>query len=91
MVPVSELPPPQPPGWYHAEGDPPGSQRYWNGTTWVGEPRDMGAAPTAAGHQYGGATLAEPGTRIIARIIDGDLYFGVAARGQGNNARRRSG
>ncbi|MCP5028094.1 MAG: RDD family protein [Actinomycetia bacterium] len=67
---MSETPPPQPPGWYHADGDPPGSQRYWNGAAWVGEPRDMGAAPTAGGGLYGGAPLAEPSTRIIARIID---------------------
>lgn len=26
------------PGWYNAQGDPPGSQRYWDGTQWVGEP-----------------------------------------------------
>jgi len=24
------------PGWYHAEGDPPGTTRYWDGSTWVG-------------------------------------------------------
>jgi len=27
-----------PAGWYHGEGDPPGTQRYWNGSEWVGEP-----------------------------------------------------
>ena len=26
-------------GWYHAEGDPPGSLRYWDGGQWVGEPQ----------------------------------------------------
>jgi len=25
------------PGWYHAEGDAAGSQRYWDGTQWLGE------------------------------------------------------
>lgn len=32
------------PGWYHAQGDPEGTQRYWNGTQWQGEP----TAPAAA-------------------------------------------
>lgn len=35
-----------PSGWYHGEGDPPGTQRFWNGTEWVGEP-----VPQAAGGQ----------------------------------------
>ena len=26
-----------PAGWYHAEGDPPGTTRYWDGSQWVGE------------------------------------------------------
>lgn len=26
------------PGWYYADGDPPGTMRYWDGTQWVGEP-----------------------------------------------------
>ncbi len=29
----------QPPGWYPAQGDPPGTQRYWDGTQWVGGPQ----------------------------------------------------
>ena len=24
------------PGWYYAQGDAPGTQRYWDGTQWVG-------------------------------------------------------
>ncbi len=26
-------------GWYHAEGDPVGTLRYWDGAQWVGEPQ----------------------------------------------------
>lgn len=33
------------PGWYHAEGDPPGTERYWDGAAWQGEPRQV---PTPA-------------------------------------------
>ncbi len=25
-------------GWYHAQGDPAGTTRWWNGTEWVGDP-----------------------------------------------------
>ena len=32
-------------GWMHAEGDPPGTVRYWNGTSWQGDPQPV--APPA--------------------------------------------
>ncbi len=35
-----------PPGWYHAEGDPAGSTRWWDGSQWVGEPQ-FGGQPQA--------------------------------------------
>ncbi len=36
------------PGWYHAEGDPPNTQRYWNGTSWDGAPQPVAVmAPPA--------------------------------------------
>ncbi|MGF1598526.1 MAG: RDD family protein [Acidimicrobiales bacterium] len=36
----------QQPGWYYAQGDPPGTQRYWDGVQWVGGPQlAQGAAP----------------------------------------------
>ena len=31
------------PGWYHGEGDPPGSERYWDGIQWVGQHRPIAA------------------------------------------------
>ncbi len=34
-------------GWYYADGDPPGTQRYWDGATWQGEPQ------AAAGQSQG--------------------------------------
>lgn len=66
----------QPAGWYHAEGDPPGTTRYWDGTQWQGGPQ---AAPVAAtggpaagtGGMGGmGQTLATPGLRMAGRLID---------------------
>jgi uncharacterized RDD family membrane protein YckC len=54
----------QPAGWYHAEGDRPGTQRYWNGERWEGGPQHVpgpgGASPVPA----------EPLNRVGARIID---------------------
>lgn len=35
-------------GWFHAEGDPAGTERYWNGSEWQGEPRPVAATPPAA-------------------------------------------
>lgn len=36
------------PGWYHGEGDPPDTQRYWDGIQWVGEPRPVPPPPAPA-------------------------------------------
>ncbi len=55
------------PGWYPAEGDPPGTVRFWNGVEWVGEPRLTNAErPLVHGRR-----IADPGKRIGAAIIDG--------------------
>ncbi len=39
---MSDMGSERPAGWYHAEGDPPGTQRYWDGSAWQGGPQ---AAP----------------------------------------------
>jgi len=36
-----------PAGWYHAEGDPPGTVRYWDGIQWVGGPKSATPEATA--------------------------------------------
>ena len=61
--------PSQPPGWYYAQGDPPGTQRYWDGAQWQGGPQPV-APPTGGGPAGGGTNLATPGNRILARLID---------------------
>lgn len=33
------------PGWYHAEGDPPGTERYWDGFAWTEGPRPIAETP----------------------------------------------
>src|SRR5690606_4913720 len=77
-----------PPGWYHAHGDPPGTQRFWDGRQWVGGPMPTQPPPGYGGYgaPYGsrdylpdlGRTLASPWHRIAARLID-SLIVGVIA------------
>jgi uncharacterized RDD family membrane protein YckC len=68
----------QPAGWYHAEGDPPGTTRYWDGTQWQGGPQ---AAPVASGSDapaVAGQQLASPGLRMAGRVIDA-IIGGIVA------------
>ncbi|MGD9935643.1 MAG: DUF4282 domain-containing protein [Dehalococcoidia bacterium] len=38
-----------PPGWRHAQGDPPGTERYWDGSRWQGDPRPIGGSQEPPG------------------------------------------
>lgn len=71
---MSDAPQIQPPGWYYAQGDPPGTQRYWDGSSWQGGPQPVPGAEGAMAESVGGS-LAEPGKRIVARFIDGIIWF----------------
>ncbi len=42
------------PGWYYAEGDPPGTQRFWDGSQWVGGPQAGGVGGPGPLHPYTG-------------------------------------
>ncbi len=61
----------QPAGWYHAQGDPPGTQRYWDGTQWQGDAEPLPGEV----EPVGGLNLAEPVNRIGARVIDGIVWI----------------
>lgn len=74
---MSDAPQTPPPGLYYAEGDPPGTQRYWNGQQWEGEPQAIPGAPQAMAP--GAVPPAEPLNRIAARIIDIILWFIVGS------------
>lgn len=65
-----------PPGWYPAAGDPPGTQRWWDGTGWVGDPVVAGGAP--APYPYGARPVEYAGwwRRFGAVFLDG-LIVGV--------------
>lgn len=74
----------QPPGWYYAQGDPPGTQRYWDGSQWVGGPQaaQSGDVATGGGYQPAGAVgaagaPAELGPRVIAWLIDAGIYIAI--------------
>lgn len=53
----------QPPGFYWADGDPPGTTRYWDGTTWQGgpviAPDGPGSAAGTHGNSHSGGAYPE--------------------------------
>lgn len=46
------------PGWYHGEGDPPGTQRWWDGAQWVGEPVAVPSSPNPVGAHAAAGVVA---------------------------------
>ncbi len=48
------------PGWYHAQGDPPGTERYWDGAAWTEGPRPVGGSmpDTSSGFDTGTTAAA---------------------------------
>lgn len=67
----------QPAGWYYAQGDAPGTQRYWDGSMWQGGPQpvpggSIGSADTAS------PIPANPGRRIAARAVDVLVWILIA-------------
>jgi uncharacterized RDD family membrane protein YckC len=67
------------PGWYYAQGDAPGTQRYWDGTQWVGGPQPVGGVVDGggAGTVTGGRTPAEWGQRFVAWLIDAGIGIAI--------------
>ena len=57
------------PGWYRTPDDPPGTHRYWDGESWIGD-----AEPIPAAGERRATGIDEPlagaGSRILARLID---------------------
>lgn len=71
-----------PPGWYYADGDPPGTERYWNGTTWQGgpqpaQPKYIPSPQTAAqmpqAYSYG--SISHENSQATAALVCGIIGF----------------
>lgn len=82
---MTDNPPGQPAGWYPAQGDPPGTHRYWDGSQWQGGPQPVASSVTTgygAPVSYSGAMSpagrpATYGSRAIAVLIDSAIAFGI--------------
>ena len=72
-------PPPTPPGWYYAQGDPPGTQRYWDGGAWQGGPIPMPLGPSGPFPVRPSlpGRPADYGRRVLAVLIDAAIGTGV--------------
>lgn len=70
-----------PAGWYHAPGDPEGTQRYWDGAQWIGEPQTQQATPPAAGAPGSDATIAYNPPAAAAPGVGEPPSYGAAPGG----------
>ncbi len=68
------------PGWYYAAGDPPGTQRYWDGSAWQGGPQPVGGGVGGIAAGPGG-TVAAPGQRFVGFLIDGGISLAIVIVG----------
>lgn len=73
---MSDQPLAPPPGWYPYQGDPPGTQRFWNGSGWEGGPRPVPGV--AVGDLF---PLADLARRAGARAIDLVIWLVVLSIG----------
>jgi len=51
----------RPAGWYYAQGDPPGTQRYWDGAAWQGEPQPVNPSPQYSAPDSPPSQRSDPG------------------------------
>lgn len=65
-------------GYYHAEGDPPDTVRYWDGTGWTGQPMPPPPGTMPTGAAYDTTRFASLGIRIGAILIDGIAFIIIA-------------
>ncbi len=67
-----------PPGWYHAEKDQPGIERYWDGNEWSMETRaSLSPAPIPAGPMAPSGPIGIPrstGLTILVSIVTFGLW-----------------
>lgn len=63
-----------PAGYYHAEGDPEGTVRYWNGANWSGEPKPLDNQPDLRG------SILDPISVDPGLSADNSRYGGLGIR-----------
>lgn len=63
-----------PAGYYHAEGDPEGTVRYWNGANWSGEPKPLDNQPDLRG------SILDPISVNPGLSADNSRYGGLGIR-----------
>ena len=56
-------------GWMHAQGDPPGTIRYWDGAVWQGEPQAVTPPPPPPGR----------GRKMAVRVLVDEDYEAAVA------------
>ncbi len=74
---MTDIPPTQPPGWYYAQGDPQGTQRYWDGTGWQGGPQAVPGSESAGLAGSGGRNAAPNGKRFVAFLVDAGIFVAI--------------
>jgi len=68
--------PNMPAGWYHAEGDPAGTQRYWDGSGWQGEPQTVSGGGGIGGQAVAGMSSVAAGAGVTAARAESPIgYF----------------
>ncbi len=55
-----------PAGWYHAPGDPEGTQRYWDGAQWIGDPQAVPQQPAPQAPQQPQTPTPPPSDATVA-------------------------
>ena len=63
-----------PAGYYHAEGDPEGTVRYWDGANWSGEPKPLDNQPDLRG------SILDPISVNPGLSADNSRYGGLGIR-----------
>ena len=61
----------QPPGWYYAQGDPPGTQRYWDGAQWQGGPQAVADGAPGYGTPFAGGAGGQ-GSHVLSALATAD-------------------
>jgi uncharacterized RDD family membrane protein YckC len=82
---VSTQPPSMPPGYYSAQGDPPGTQRWWDGKRWVGGPQTI-EGQADAGQANAGQANAGQANEAQANEAQANEAQGFVAGGWGSPA-----